>query len=326
MPFHRSLSARALAAVAAGVIMLAACGSDDSSNDTTPTLPLEPATQPGSETTVPSTSAAETPDATAAPGTNLEPNPDKPTVSSLPAVPLTTLGITDLIEGTGPAAAEGDTVIVDYVGVRSADGTEFDNSYDRGAAYPVGPLGTASVIEGWNKGLVGVKAGGRRQLDIPAAMAYGDSPPGEPIQAGDDLTFIVDVRAVVPAVDPAAAPQVTVEPTSGATETTFTDLVEGSGAVAESGKTVVVQYIAFSGADGAQLDTSWVEGGEPLTFTIGGQEYIPGFDPGVEGMQVGGRRQVVIPPEDAFGPDGNEQLGLPAGADLIMVFDLVAVF
>ena len=329
MPFHRSLSARALAAVAVGVIMLAACGSDDSSNDATPTLPLEPATQPSAETSEPTETTAdvaEAPDTTAAPGTNLQPSPDKPVVSSLPAQPLTTLGITDLTEGTGPAAAEGDTVIVDYVGVRSADGTEFDNSYDRGAAFPVAPLGTASVIEGWNKGLVGVKAGGRRQLDVPAAMAYADSPPGDPIQAGDDLTFIVDVRAVVPAVDPAAAPQVTVEPTSGATETTFTDLVEGTGAVAESGNTVVVQYIAYSGVDGAQLDTSWVEGGEPLTFTIGGQEYIPGFDPGVEGMQVGGRRQVVIPPEEAFGPDGNEQLGLPAGADLIMVFDLVAAF
>ena len=304
--------------------MLAACGGDDSSGDTTPTIALEPVTRPGADTTAPG--ADSVPDTTAAPGTDLQPNPDKPTVSSLPAVPLTALGITDLVEGTGPAAQDGDTVIVDYVGVRAADGAEFDNSYDRGAAFPVAPLGTASVIEGWNKGLVGAKAGGRRQLDIPAAMAYGDSPPGEPIQAGDDLTFIVDVRAVVPAVDPAAAPQVTIEPTSGATQTTTTDLVEGTGAVAESGKTVVVQYQAYSGVDGALLDSSWVEGGEPLTFTIGGQEYIPGFDPAVEGMKVGGRRQVVIPPEEAFGPDGNESLGLPAGADLIMVFDLVAVF
>lgn len=298
--------------------MLAACGSDSSSDDTTPTLPLEPATQPGAASTTPGT--------TAAPGTNLQPNPDKPTVSSLPAEPLAALGITDLVEGTGPAAQEGDTVIVDYVGVRSADGTEFDNSYDRGAAYPVAPLGTAPVIEGWNKGLVGVKAGGRRQLDVPAAMAYGDSAKGDVIQAGDDLTFIVDVRAVIPPADLDAAPQVTIEPTSGATETTFTDLVEGTGTVAETGKTVVVQYVAYSGVDGAQLDTSWVAGGEPLTFTIGGQEYIPGFDPGVEGMQVGGRRQVIIPPEEAFGPDGSEGLGLPAGADLIMIFDLVAVF
>jgi peptidylprolyl isomerase len=299
---HRPLTARLLPALAAGAILLAACGSDDSSGDTTtPTLALDPA---NSTTTV----------------------PDKPTVSSLPAVPLTELVVTDLTEGSGPEAKAGDTVIVDYVGVRSADGTEFDNSYDRGQAFPVTPLGTASVIDGWNEGLIGAQAGDRRQLDIPAAKAYGDNPPSEPIQAGDDLTFIVDVRAVVAAADPAAEPAVTVTPTSGSTEITHTELVEGTGAEATAGKSVVMQYIAFSGVDGSKLESSWVAGGQPMTTVLGSGQFIPGIDEGVEGMKVGGRRQVVIPAEDAFGPDGNEQLGLPAGADLVMVFDLVAVY
>jgi peptidylprolyl isomerase len=301
----RPLTARLLPALAAGAILLAACGSDDGAADTTtPTLPLDPIS---STTTLPA-------------------NPDKPTVSSLPTVPLTDLVITDLTDGTGPEAKAGDTVIVDYVGVRSADGTEFDNSYDRGQAFPVSPLGTASVIDGWNEGLIGAKAGGRRQLDIPAAKAYGDNPPGAPIQAGDDLTFVIDVRAVVPAADPAAEPQVTVQPTTGTTETTHTDLVEGTGAEAAKGSTAILQYIAFSGADGTKLESSWVAGGQPMTVTVGDGQYLPGIDKGVEGMKVGGRRQVTIPAADAFGPDGNEQLGLPAGADLVMVFDLVAVY
>jgi peptidylprolyl isomerase len=301
----RPLTARLLPALAAGAILLAACGSDDGAADTTtPTLPLDPIS---STTTLPA-------------------NPDKPTVSSLPTGPLTDLVITDLTDGTGPEAKAGDTVIVDYVGVRSADGTEFDNSYDRGQAFPVSPLGTASVIDGWNEGLIGAKAGGRRQLDIPAAKAYGDNPPGAPIQAGDDLTFVIDVRAVVPAADPAAEPQVTVQPTTGTTETTHTDLVEGTGAEAAKGSTAILQYIAFSGADGTKLESSWVAGGQPMTVTVGDGQYLPGIDKGVEGMKVGGRRQVTIPAADAFGPDGNEQLGLPAGADLVMVFDLVAVY
>lgn len=302
---HRLLTARLLPAFAAGAILLAACGSDDSSGDTTtPTLPLDP---------ISSTSAAPT-------------NPDKPTVSSLPTVPVAELVVTDLTEGSGPEAKAGDTVIVDYLGVRSADGTEFDNSYDRGETFPVSPLGSASVIDGWNEGLIGAQAGDRRQLDIPAAKAYGDNPPGAPIQAGDDLTFIIDVRAVVPAADPAAEPQVTVEPTSGSTEVTHTDLVEGTGPEATAGTSVVLQYIAFSGVDGAKLESSWAAGGQPMTTVLGSGQFLPGIDKGVEGMKVGGRRQVVIPAEDAFGPDGNEQIGLPAGADLVMVFDLVATY
>lgn len=314
----RSRSARLLPALAAGAILLAACGSDDGGTSDTPTLPLEPVastTGPDGATTPPDSAV------TTAPA-----NPDKPVVSSLPAAALSELVITDLVEGSGPAAAAGDTVIVDYVGVRSADGTEFDNSYDRGEPFPVSPLGQASVIDGWNEGLIGAKAGGRRQLDIPAAKAYGENPPSDPIQPGDDLTFIVDVRAVVPATDPAAEPAVTVEPTSGTTETTFTDLVDGTGAEATSGTTAIVQYIAFNGGDGTKLESSWIAGGSPMTVTVGAGQYIPGIDTGLEGMKVGGRRQVVIPAGEAFGPDGNEDLGLPAGADLVMVFDLVAVY
>jgi peptidylprolyl isomerase len=317
----RSVTARAVIGLAAGVLLIAACGGDDSSGGTTvPTLPLESVAS-----TAPSTDS--TPESTVDPGTEtLPPNPDKPVVSSLPAEPVATLAITDITEGTGEAAKDGDTVIVDYVGVRSADGTEFDNSYDRGTPFPVAPLGTAQVIEGWNVGLVGAKAGGRRQLDIPAAMAYGDSPPGEPLQAGDDLTFVIDIRAVVPASDPAAEPAVTVTPSSGSTETTFKDLVVGPGAAATTGMTAVVQYIAFNGADGSKLESGWVAGGSPLTFKIGSGEYLPGFDTGTIGMKVGGRREITITPADGFGDAGNEQLGLPAGADLIMVFDLLAVF
>ena len=125
------------------------------------------------------------------------PVPDKPEVQIPDELP-TTLVINDLVEGEGPAAANGDTVLVHYVGVRSEDGVEFDNSYDRGSPFPV-TLGTGSVIAGWDQGLVGVKAGGQRQLDIPADLAYGDADRGT-IRPGDALTFVIDVVSVTPAV------------------------------------------------------------------------------------------------------------------------------
>ena len=121
----------------------------------------------------------------------------KPDVE-IPAEAPTDLVITVLSPGEGPAAEDGDTVLVDYVGVRTEDGTEFDNSYDRGQQFPV-TLGAGGVIAGWDEGLVGAQAGSQIQLDIPTELAYGDNPNGAIIQPGDALTFVIDVRSVTPA-------------------------------------------------------------------------------------------------------------------------------
>ena len=123
--------------------------------------------------------------------------PDKPEVAIPDSIP-TELQVTTLIEGAGPEAAAGDTVVVHYVGVLSSDGTEFDNSYDRGSPFPV-VLGQGRVIQGWDQGLIGVQTGQRVQLDIPAELAYGDRGSGAIIQPGDALTFVVDVLDVIAA-------------------------------------------------------------------------------------------------------------------------------
>jgi len=124
------------------------------------------------------------------------PTPPKPDVVIPDELP-TELVVTDLVEGSGPAAQVGDTVVVHYVGVRSEDGVEFDNSYDRGTPFPVA-LGSGGVIQGWEDGLIGAKVGGQRQLDIPADLAYGDEGRGEIIRPGDALTFVIDVMAITP--------------------------------------------------------------------------------------------------------------------------------
>jgi peptidylprolyl isomerase len=270
-------------------------------------------------------SASSTPSTTAVSGptTTVAGALPKPQVK-IPATSPTELVITDLTKGTGPAAANGDTVIVHYVGVRSADGTEFDNNYDSGASLSV-TLGVGQVIKGWDQGLIGVQPGGRRQLDIPTALAYGDSPQGTIIQKGDALSFVIDVVTVIPKPDPANAPKITIPPTPNQTAQTFTDLIVGTGAGIQPGQTVALQLLAFSAADGKQIDSSW-ESGTPLTFIPGAGQLPPGLEKAVEGMKVGGRRQVVIPFADAFGAAGNTSLGLPPSTDLIMVLDLVAVY
>jgi peptidylprolyl isomerase len=106
---------------------------------------------------------------------------------------LTALKVTPLIQGTGPAAASGQQITVNYVGVSYKTGEEFDSSWTNSQPYTFA-LGAGSVIPGWDQGLVGVKVGSRVQLDIPSHLAYGDNPSGG--RPAGPLRFIVDVLAV----------------------------------------------------------------------------------------------------------------------------------
>jgi peptidylprolyl isomerase len=115
----------------------------------------------------------------------------EPKVAITPGDPATELVTKDLVVGTGPAVPAGATVTAHYVGYGAATGQMFDSSWQRGepASFPL-----SNVILGWQEGLVGMQAGGRRLLIIPAEMGYGDSPPpGSGIQAGETLIFVVDL-------------------------------------------------------------------------------------------------------------------------------------
>ena len=105
------------------------------------------------------------------------------------------LVVNDIEEGTGPAAKAGDEVTVQYVGVGYDSKQEFDASWDRGEPF-VFPLGSGAVIPGWEQGIEGMKAGGRRELVIPPQLAYG--PPGAPPAIGpnETLIFVVDLEAI----------------------------------------------------------------------------------------------------------------------------------
>jgi cyclophilin family peptidyl-prolyl cis-trans isomerase len=199
-------------------LVVAACGNDENLEPVLDTNTVAPVTDPAAGS-VPGSGAPVGSDPTAA-GTTLPPSPDKPEVE-IPAELPTELVITDITEGTGEPAKAGDTVTVNYVGVRSADGTEFDNSYDRGSPFPV-TLGAGQVIPGWDEGLIGVKQGGRRQLDIPADLAYGDQGAGDVIQPGDALSFVVDVVSIE-----FAPPPPTLAPQADAADCPATDDSQG---------------------------------------------------------------------------------------------------
>ena len=160
-------------------------GNTDKAADTT--VPAAPKEIPAA-TTVPATTApAKLP---AAIGT-------KPVVS-VPSGPAPkSLQKTDLVVGKGPEVTAGSNVLVNYVGVSYSTKEEFDTSWGR-APFSVDDVGNASVIKGWNEGLVGMKEGGRRQLVIPADLAYGASSPSPKIKANETLIFVIDAIKVTP--------------------------------------------------------------------------------------------------------------------------------
>jgi peptidylprolyl isomerase len=115
---------------------------------------------------------------------------NEPKVTAGSGAAPTELVVKKLIEGKGAAVKSGQTISVNYTGVLFATGQPFDSSWTRKQAAEFA-IGVGGVIPGWDKGLVGVPIGSRVQLDIPAALAYGDKPAqGYPKGA---LRFVVDV-------------------------------------------------------------------------------------------------------------------------------------
>ncbi|WP_279550388.1 FKBP-type peptidyl-prolyl cis-trans isomerase [Leucobacter weissii] len=101
------------------------------------------------------------------------------------------LEIVDLVEGSGEEALASSTVEVHYLGVEYDSGEEFDSSWSRGETINF-PL--RSLIQGWQIGIPGMKAGGRRKLVVPPAQAYGTAG-GHPL-AGKTLIFVIDLVSV----------------------------------------------------------------------------------------------------------------------------------
>ena len=102
-----------------------------------------------------------------------------------------------------------------------------------------------------------------------------------------------------------------------------TEITEGDGAEATSGSTVSVHYVGVAHSSGEEFDASYNRGA-PLDFRLGVGQVIQGWDQGVEGMKVGGRRQLVIPPHLGYGDRGAGGVIKP-GETLIFVVDLVGV-
>jgi peptidylprolyl isomerase len=187
---RRSAAPSAIAAIAA-IALLAGCGGSNSStitvgNESKGDEALLKASASSSAATTPSapTPAIKTPTG--------GPLSKEPTVTPPSGAPPTTLVVKDLIKGTGPEAQLGKSITVNYVGALYHGGKVFDASWKRGEPTAF-TLEQGRLIAGWTQGIPGMKVGGRRELVIPAALAYGakGSPPTIPPNA--PLVFVIDL-------------------------------------------------------------------------------------------------------------------------------------
>lgn len=117
---------------------------------------------------------------------------EKPEVDFPGGEPPRDLQVTDVKTGSGAEATVGSTAVVHYVGVSFSTGEEFDSSWNRGEPFAF-PVGAGAVIAGWDRGVAGMRVGGRRQLVIPPELAYGDRGAGRAIAPGETLIFVVDL-------------------------------------------------------------------------------------------------------------------------------------
>jgi peptidylprolyl isomerase len=164
---------RRLTAPVALLALLAGCGGDDEQEPDRP----------------PSVPSAEEREAEAA--GDLKDTSKKPVIPKPTGSPPRRLVVEDIVKGKGKAAKRGDTLTVNYVGVTFSTGSEFDASWDRGEPFTTQIPG--QVIEGWNRGLIGMRRGGRRKLTIPPDLAYGAS--GTPnIGPNETLVFVIDLE------------------------------------------------------------------------------------------------------------------------------------
>jgi peptidylprolyl isomerase len=163
-------------------LALAACGGSKKNDE-------------AAATSTPAATESATASATATPASTPAASGKKPVVHVPKGKPPTKLVVKDLKTGTGATAEAGKTVTVQYVGVNFKGGKQFDASWDRGQPFSF-PLGQGQVIPGWDKGVVGMKVGGRRELVIPPDLGYG--PQGSPpvIKPNETLVFVVDLLNV----------------------------------------------------------------------------------------------------------------------------------
>jgi len=226
-------------------------------------------------------------------------NPPKP--------PADKLVVSDITVGTGDPVANGDQVTVDYTG-KLTSGKVFDTSKKPGRTPFVFFVGMGQVIQGWDEGLIGMKAGGARKLVVPGRLGYGEqgSPPTIPPNA--TLVFTVALKKVEHPIK-----RLKINTTH-----------QGDGPELTWGNAACIK-LTGKRSDG----TVFISTGDDMPYgakvEVGKTQVPPGFTLGILGMKKGETRTILVPPDLGFGEVGNPQLKVKPNETLTLDVELVAI-
>jgi peptidylprolyl isomerase len=230
------------------------------------------------------------------------------------------LQVAVLEEGEGDSPESGQIVSVHYTGWLE-DGTVFDSSVERGTPFQF-PLGKGAVIAGWDEGIGLLNLGGRARLIIPSDLGYGERGSGI-IPPDATLIFEVELLEILPGSP--ESPEEISEDDFTVTDTglKYFDIETGSGPEPVNGQLVVLDFTLWLD-DGTKLASS-IDGGQALQYVQGSGELFPGFEEGIATMQVGGIRQLIIPPDLAYGETGAGGGQIPPNSTLIFEVELLEI-
>ncbi len=320
-----------VAAVAASLGLLAACGDDgDPSASASPSAPASASPSGSASPSASKASVKPSDNLDAITVTGAYGKEPKITFKAPWAIDKTRTEV--LSKGDGPTIEEGSMVTVNYYGVNGRTGKTFDESFSSGK--PV-TFSLAQVVPGFSKGLTGQQQGSRVLIAMPGSDGY-DGSGGSPqagIEVGDTLIFVVDIvaapltgpegekvdpKAGLPTVtDKDGVPEVTMPKTDPPTKLTVQPIIKGDGAEVAATDTIVFNYRWYTW-DGQLLEDSYKTG--PQTYQLSG--LLPGMAKGLTGQTVGSRVLLIVPPADGY-PDGNASPKIEKGTTLVLVVDLL---
>ncbi|MFD8964823.1 FKBP-type peptidyl-prolyl cis-trans isomerase [Streptomyces sp. NPDC059568] len=264
---------------------------------------------------------------------------EKPTLAKGEGTPPKELKVDVISKGDGPTVKKGDAIQVNYLGQSWDSDKPFDNSFDRKQPFDL-TLGAGMVIKGWDQGLEGQKVGSRVELGIPPELGYG-AQGQDGIKPNATLVFVVDILKAtqvpvsakgtavaqdnidLPKVgtnDDGKEPTVTIPKTDPPKELVSTYVLESDGPVVKDSDTVVLNYTAYLWKNRKGFDSTY-QTGRTTTFPLP-QLTLKGLKSGIVGKKVGSRVLIVIPPDQAFGDQ--EQQEIPKNSTLVFAVDILA--
>jgi peptidylprolyl isomerase len=318
------------AALAAGAVLVAGCGSKTKSTGASPSGPVPVASNATASVTVSGAFGA------------------APTVKLLSPKPPKITEISVVSRGTGAAVQVGELAVVDDYGRTWRSAATFQDTFGDAEPPDTLPVGSGTIqLTGLDRALVGVPVGSRVLVVLPPSAGFGNVASGLPtgVTKTDTAVLVFDVKAAyagnagptgtavasgggtLPTVSGGLTtkPVIAIPKTAAPTALSTTTLIQGTGPVTASGDELVVQYLGQIWATGKEFDSSWGRD-EPAGFSIGVGEVIPGWDKALVGVKVGSRLLLVVPPADGYGAAGESDAGISATDTLVFVVDILGAF